>query len=158
MNDGIQIGLTEDSDIDEDDIACLELERCTPFLLEKTQRQGRFAVGLYVCGAKEMAKLHNQFMQDPTATDVMAFEAEQDENEGQNDPDEPIYLGDIIVCSDVAKEEAKDRNHSWQDELKFYVLHGMLHLLGLDDHSDEERAHMHALQTEALAILGKKVC
>ena len=56
---------------------------------------------------------------------------------------EPCYLeADIIVSSDTAIRNAKEYKTSPEHELKLYVIHGVLHLLGYDDHTNKERLLM----------------
>lgn len=90
-----------------------------------------------------MAELHVQYMNVAGPTDVLSFPLEDDFAS-------PIpLLGEVVVSADTAATEARERNLPWKSELLLYVIHGTLHLLGYDDHEDEERARMHARQ-EAL--------
>lgn len=124
------------------------LERAASHLATLAEHGGAREVGLYICGEEEMAELHGEFMNDPTPTDVMAFEADE-EDEG--------YLGDVIVCDDVAKTVAQESGNLPLDELYFYVIHGILHLMGFDDSTPEQREDMHRLQRQALESEGVKV-
>ena len=52
------------------------------------------------------------------------------------------YLGEVIVCADVAADEAARRGLDTRAELYLYVVHGLLHLLGWDDSTASTRAAM----------------
>lgn len=141
----IKILLTADSVWTRRQLHAAQLERCTATLLRETGvHQGMFA-GVKLCHREEMAQLHGQYMNDPTPTDVLSFES-CDEDQS--------YLGDVIACVDVAAEHAARLGHSVVAECQFYVLHGLLHLLGLDDHQPRQRRHMLKLQKEALLQQG----
>lgn len=62
-----------------------------------------------------------------------------------------LNIGDVIICSDVAKEQAYSYGHSLKRELCFLALHGMLHLLGYDHMNEADEKQMFALQDEILA-------
>ena len=61
-------------------------------------------------------------------------------------------LGDILICTEVAKVQAKNLKHSLSVEIARLALHSLLHLLGYDHIADEEYNVMHALE---LAVLEK---
>ncbi len=63
-------------------------------------------------------------------------------------------LGDIAIAWGVTAREAAAENKPVADHLAHLVVHGVLHLLGLDHGSDEEAAAMEALETRILAGLG----
>ena len=140
----MRILITENSCVDAEKLQLDILDRCAAHLLDLCGDEGQgLAVGLHVCEAEEMSQLHGQFMDDPTPTDVMAFEGDESESD---------YLGDVVVCWSVAQEEAKFHEHDALVELQLYIMHGILHLLGFDDHSPEDREQMHLLQKEALKL------
>lgn len=62
-------------------------------------------------------------------------------------PDGKFYLGDIIICLDVAKKQAKKHGHSLQREVEILVIHGFLHLLGFEhfEGMEEEEAKVRPL-------------
>jgi probable rRNA maturation factor len=59
-------------------------------------------------------------------------------------------LGDIVLCPDVATEQASAAGHSVQDELLLLTTHGILHLLGFDHAEPDEEREMFALQRDLL--------
>jgi len=99
-------------------------------------------VDIAVVGADEMAQLNEQYHRYLGATDVLSFDL--------SDGDDNALTAQIIVCADVALEEAAKRKLRPQRELLLYVLHGLLHLLGYDDTSKPKARRMHARQAELL--------
>lgn len=57
-------------------------------------------------------------------------------------------LGDIVVCPQVAEEQAEAAGHSLEQEVTVLVTHGMLHLLGFDHGTPDEEAEMFGLQRD----------
>lgn len=111
---------------------------------------------LLVSGAV-MAELHERWMDLPGPTDVMAFPMDDAEEGGLlagGKPDSPsggpALLGDIVLCPEVAREQAAAAGHSALDELHLLTVHGVLHLLGYDHAELEEEREMFALQGRIL--------
>ena len=48
-----------------------------------------------------------------------------------------VYLGDMVICDDKIREQAKEYGHSYERELSYLTVHSMYHLLGYD-HEEEE--------------------
>ena len=92
-----------------------------------------------------MIELHRQWHDLDTTTDVLTFEST---TKG------PIDV-DIAVCVDEARRQADGRGHDWQDELLLYVLHGLLHCCGHDDHDPADQARMYAAQDQLLQAIGR---
>ncbi|MBI5415774.1 MAG: rRNA maturation RNase YbeY, partial [Candidatus Omnitrophica bacterium] len=63
--------------------------------------------------------------------------------------------GDIAICVDAAVRNAKSCDTSLAQELVLYVAHGILHLLGFDDHAPADIRAMRAKEQEILEYLGK---
>ena len=109
---------------------------------------GRLSVA--VVGATAMATLHRRFLGLPGPTDVLAFNFDTDRRRAYID-------GEVVVCTDVARRRAAVRGRSLQAaraELALYVVHGILHLAGHDDHTPAGFCRMHAREDELLSALG----
>ncbi len=93
--------------------------------------------------------MHADHFDNPDPTDVMTFP------DGSFDPStERTNLGDLAVCTDVAVELAPSHDHGPAEELTLYVLHGLLHILGYDDHDPADRTEMWEIQERLLAAEG----
>jgi probable rRNA maturation factor len=99
-----------------------------------------------------MTELHVKWMDEPGPTDVMSFP--MDELDTARSPDDvgpgPALLGDVVLCPDVAAEQATTAGHSLDDELHLLTVHGILHLLGYDHAEPQEERAMFRLQNELL--------
>jgi len=97
----------------------------------------------------EIRVLNRDYRDKNAATDVLSFPVNAEFIIG---PDRP--LGDIVICMDVARQQANDYGHSLERELAFLVAHGMLHLLGFDHETPESEAQMCEAQDMILGQLG----
>ena len=64
-----------------------------------------------------------------------------------------LLLGDIVLCTDIIKSQAKEYGHSEKREFSFLVVHSLLHLLGYDHMEEEERVQMEEHQREIMSGL-----
>ena len=94
---------------------------------------------------ESLARLHADRLGDPSRTDVMAFDLGQD----GHGP-----AGELYVSVDRARAVSARRGVALERELLLYVVHGVLHLCGFDDHEDEQRRRMRAAEASVLAELG----
>ncbi len=92
--------------------------------------------------------LNARFRGVDAPTDVLSFE------DGTPDPETgALYLGDIAISYPRAAAQAEKGGHPVAWELCLLVVHGVLHLLGHDHATPEEKARMWALQRQALVAL-----
>ncbi len=84
-------------------------------------------------------------------TDVISF-AFMDEN--TNPENGLTNLGEIYISIEKAHEQAEEYGHSFERELCFLLVHGLLHLLGYDHMEKEDEIEMFSLQDEILESLG----
>jgi probable rRNA maturation factor len=100
-----------------------------------------------------MSELHERWMDEPGPTDVMSFPMDEFAEESRR-PDAPeigpALLGDIVLCPEFAKGQAKKAGHSLADELHLLTVHGVLHLLGYDHAEPEQEREMFGLQDKLL--------
>jgi probable rRNA maturation factor len=107
-----------------------------------------------------MTNLHEKWMEEPGPTDVLSFPMDElrphsmagpNRSRGRDgDEPEPVLLGDVVLCPQVAAVQAGQHGHSTQAELELLTVHGVLHLLGYDHADPEEEAEMFGLQNELL--------
>lgn len=90
-----------------------------------------------------IARLHADFLDDITTTDVITFEGE------------PAFgtAGEICVSADTAQTYAAKHGHDFSTELTLYVVHGWLHLAGYDDLEPTKKRRMRAAEKRALNLL-----
>lgn len=86
-------------------------------------------------------RLNSRFAGNDYVTDVLAFPMSDDE---QEDTDEELLLGDVVVCPAVAERNASQYGHGLIREVDVLVVHGILHLLGYDHQGDKDRTQMDA--------------
>jgi len=107
-----------------------------------------------------MTDLHERWLGEPGPTDVLAFPMDElrppppGGSQAEHGPDEEAgraLLGDVVLCPQVAIEQARQGDHSVQDELDLLCTHGILHLLGYDHAEPDEHATMFGLQDRLLA-------
>ncbi|MBL7565162.1 rRNA maturation RNase YbeY [Staphylococcus saccharolyticus] len=103
----------------------------------------------------EIQNINKIYKDKDKVTDVISFALEEDEPDIEfNELDIPRVLGDIIICTDVAKEQAENYGHSFERELGFLALHGFLHLLGYDHMNEEDEKEMFGRQDDILNAYG----
>jgi probable rRNA maturation factor len=108
-----------------------------------------------------IAELHQRFLAKAGPTDVLAFPIDEEAERGGRSPDEggtgpdedevPMILGDVVVCPSVAARNALDHGVGLDDEIALLVVHGLLHLLGMDHVGDDEAQDMEQRERDLLA-------
>ena len=111
-------------------------------------------VSVTIVDNEEIRKINNKFRNIDRETDVLSFPLIDFDNESLPEDGSKIYLGDIIISIERAKEQAKEYGHSLDREIGFLTAHSMLHLLGYDHMVPEEEKEMFAKQEEILNNLG----
>jgi len=98
-----------------------------------------------VVGDEAMSAAHLRYSDIPGTTDVLTFDLSEAERE---------IDADLFVCADEAARRGAELGHEPERELLLYVVHGLLHCLGHDDHDPEAYAAMHALEDDLLTAAG----
>ncbi len=126
---------------------------------------GAGAVRVRVVDDEEMARAHEEFAGVPGTTDVLTFDlSDPEEHRPQRPSIADVQSGnvrniygfdsDILICLDEAERQAGQRGYPFERELLLYIVHGMLHCLGFDDHDDRDFAEMHAMEDALLGAIG----
>lgn len=96
-----------------------------------------------------MAELNQRFMGQHGPTDVLSFPID-DRPAQVAVPDLPQLLGDIVICPSAAARNAPDHAGRYEDEVALLLVHGILHLLGMDHANDDDRGVMQQRERELL--------
>lgn len=100
-------------------------------------------LGVTLVAAPRMARLNWQFLQHEGPTDVITFDhTEAQISRRKSTGRKQTVCGELFICVDVAVTQARTFRTSWPAELVRYIVHGILHLLGYDDHQVAKRRHM----------------
>lgn len=101
---------------------------------------------------KRISYLHALFFQDPSSTDCITFPIDSMKKK----PDGYHLLGEIFICSKVAKQYAEKNHIDPFEELCRYVAHGILHLVGFTDEKPHLKAKMKRKENFCLKQLKHK--
>jgi len=107
-------------------------------------------VSILLVNDEEMQAMNSKYRGIDRPTDVLSF-SQMDEGSAPFE-DSPVILGDIVISVDTAERQAVSRGEPVDDELDMLVVHGILHLLGYDDETDEKSEIM--LSRQAVILNG----
>ncbi|MBF0254119.1 MAG: rRNA maturation RNase YbeY [Candidatus Omnitrophica bacterium] len=113
-------------------------------VLERERVAGA-GVTVLVTDNQRIRKLHRKFLKKNSATDVLAFEAGETLM-----PDAARYLGDVVVSAQMAGAYCRKNGGDVREEILRYVVHGLLHLLGYDDLTADQKVKMIRRQEQLL--------
>lgn len=109
-------------------------------------------VSLSFVSQEEISQLNRDYRGIDRTTDVLSFPQYQSRDEIGSQA--YAAIGDVIICKDVAVEQAKEYGHSLEREICYLFVHSILHLLGYDHMEDGEKAQMRQAEEEILSQLG----
>lgn len=119
------------------------VRRAAELALAHGRRAGE-ALSVVFVDDEELARMHGQWLGDPSRTDVITFDLGV-QSDGP--------MGELYVSTERAREVAARRGLDVVREHLLYVVHGALHLCGYDDHEPRERARMRRAERAVLALL-----
>jgi probable rRNA maturation factor len=134
-------------------------------VLEAEGVVGDTEVSLLFVDEAAIASLNERFLDKVGPTDVLSFPIEDEVDRSGRSPDEGgtgpasieadtdrhLLLGDVVICPAVAARNAVDHGVTFDDEIALLVVHGILHLLGMDHVADEEAERMELREQQLLA-------
>lgn len=144
----MSIDVLNESGFEVDEAQLLQL---VGFDLQKLFVHPDAEVSIALVDVGSMEQLHVQWMDEPGPTDVLSFPMDELRPGTPERPAPAGLLGDIVLCPEVAAEQAREAGHDLMAELRLLTTHGLLHLLGFDHAEPEERDEMFALQDKLLA-------
>ena len=97
------------------------------------------------CSDDYLLEINKTYLNHDYYTDIITFPYRQDD----------VVESDIFISLDRVLENSTELNVSFEDELHRVIVHGVLHLCGLKDKSDEEASRMRKAEDEALKLLNQ---
>ena len=153
----MSVEVNNESGVPVDEKALVELGR---FVLDALRIDPLADLSVLLVDIDTMAALHQQWMDLPGPTDVMAFPMDiADGPAERHDPSAPpgtesrpgeAMLGDVVLCPAVAADQATSAGHTTEAELQLLCTHGILHLLGYDHGELDEEREMFELQARVV--------
>jgi probable rRNA maturation factor len=122
-------------------------------------------VSLLFVDEAAIASLNERFLDKQGPTDVLSFPIEDEEDRSGRSPDvggsgpgsyeiedtRVRLLGDVVICPAVAARNAVEHEATFDDEIALLVVHGVLHLLGMDHELEAEATRMEQREQQLLA-------
>lgn len=104
-------------------------------------------LSLAFVSSQKIRALNIKYLNRAHTTDVLAFDLSSDGD---------VLCGEVIISTDAVVQNARRFDTAPATELVLYIIHGILHLTGYDDHSAADRARMRAKEQEVLTILANR--
>lgn len=100
-------------------------------------------VGYMFVNDEKILEVNNQYLGHDYYTDIITFDYDE----------ENTINGDIVISLDTVRSNAEKYGKTYDDELHRVIIHGILHLCGINDKGPGEREIMEAAENKALAML-----
>ena len=110
-------------------------------------------LSIVLCDDAFIRPLNRDYREKDSPTDVLSFAQREGAVAFEDDP----VLGDVIISVETAARQAAERGITLLQELRVLLCHGLLHLLGYDHLTEDERAEMEAEERALLQLLGEDV-
>ena len=131
---------------DPDELETLIQVSAAEVAAERRFEIGKASVSVALANDEQLAILNGQFRGKPKPTNVLSFPP------GPGAPDGT--LGDIVLAFETVTREADEQDVSLEHHVQHLIVHGLLHLLGLDHETAGDAELMEALEIQILARLG----
>ncbi|GAA4848197.1 rRNA maturation RNase YbeY [Luteimicrobium xylanilyticum] len=141
----IEVNNESGYEVDEAEFAAL-----ARFVLDQMHVHPQTELSILFVDTATMTDLHVKWMDEPGPTDVLSFPMDELRPGREGDVTPAGLLGDVVLCPEVAVEQAAKAGHSTVEEMLLLTTHGILHLLGYDHAEPEEEKEMFALQRQLL--------
>ena len=134
-----------DSDLPEEGLACLAEA------VDGLWEGDALAAEILLVSEEEIRALNARERGVDAVTDVLSFPSMEgikgapiiaEEHGEELDENGNVFLGSVVICEKRAREQAEEYGHSFERELWYLAVHGLLHCLGYDHMNEEEKREM----------------
>ena len=99
-------------------------------------------IGYLFCNDEKILEVNREFLQHDYYTDIITFDYDEDD----------VLNGDLVISLDTVRTNAELFHKTYEEELYRVIIHGILHLCGINDKGPGEREIMEEAENKALAI------
>jgi len=111
----------------------------------------KMSISVSFVSKDEIKKLNKEFRNKDAVTDVLSFpQFEKSELKKQKTPE--LEIGDVVICMDKVKEQAKEFGHSEEREQMYLFTHSVFHLLGYDHMTEKDKKVMRAKEEKIMGL------
>ena len=100
-------------------------------------------IGYMFVDDEKILEVNNEYLGHDYYTDIITFDYDEDD----------VLNGDLVISLDTVRSNAELFKKSYEDELHRVIIHGILHLCGINDKGPGEREIMEENENKALALL-----
>lgn len=127
------------------------LVRLAEFALQQLRIHPQAELSILLLDTGAMSAYHEKYLEESGPTDVLSFPMDE-LRPPDPEADPPLgLLGDIVLCPEVTSKQAADHGRTADAEAEYLLIHGLLHLLGFDHATAEERTEMFGLTDKLLS-------
>ena len=105
-------------------------------------------IGYLFCSDEKILEVNKEYLKHDYYTDIITFDYCEEE----------IISGDMFISIDTVKSNALQFSTSAEEELLRVIIHGILHLIGFDDKTDEDEKIMRKEENISLTLFSEKYC
>jgi len=102
-------------------------------------------IGYIFCSDEKILEVNKKYLQHDYYTDIITFEYNE----------EDVIYGDIYISLDTVRSNSEEFGTDYEEELRRVIIHGVLHLCGINDKTPEEQEYMTECENRALGMLEK---
>lgn len=125
-----------------------DIEKAIVVALKQAGYSDDYEVSFSIVDEDEIRELNRDYRNKDSVTDVLSFPLFE-----RGEVEESGLLGDIVICSKRALEQAEDFGHSYEREVLYLTVHSTLHLLGFDHETEEDKLEMRTLEKSIMSEL-----
>jgi probable rRNA maturation factor len=108
----------------------------------KSNKKRKYQINFIMISDKEIKSLNTKYRKTRRITDVISFLVIPEK-----------FVGDIYISNNRTKKQAKRYNNTWQEELSYLIIHGILHLCGYTDYDVKNKIKMFTKQDKIFKCL-----
>ncbi len=148
---------------EDEELQGLEVEAVQEAMTDFVESDTDLAIEYLSVSAEEICDLNARTRGIERVTDVLSFPTldtikgkplKRKEHAEAIDEYGRLLIGSVVICKDRAREQAEEYGHSYERELHYLTVHGIMHCLGYDHMTDEEKSEMREKEEAVLTKLG----